>query len=141
MKISQISGKNRTTFRTSFECSHHRDTDLLVGNSGKLAVKHTGIVYGDFNSLLYSICGGPSHRKPSFREKEIVRGSCGRHEPEGPEAIAYLPEVSGGLTRIFSTPSVPFGAADFNASGSCRPPKRDVDCRMWGCGFLMKDSE
>ena len=37
---------------------------------------------------------------------------------------------SGGLPRISSTPSVPFGAADFKAYGSCRPPRRDADCRM-----------
>ena len=97
LKISLISRKNRTTFRTSFECSHHKDTDFLVGNSGELAVKHTGIVYGDFNSLLYSIFGGPSHRKPSFREKGLAHFTGGRHEPEGPEAIAYLPE---GFRRV-----------------------------------------
>ena len=60
----------------------------------------------------------------------------GRHEPEGPEAIAYLPEVSGGLTKIFSTPSVPFGAADFSASGSCRPPRGLVE--LWIAGFWFE---
>ena len=43
---------------------------------------------------------------------------------------------SGGLPRIFSTPSVPFGAADFNASGSCRPPRGFVG--LWIAGFWFE---
>ena len=69
----------------------------MVANSGELAVKHTGIVYGDFNSLLYAIFGGPRHRKHSFTRKGLVSFNGGRHEPEGPEAIAYLPE---GFRRV-----------------------------------------
>ena len=32
---------------------------------------------------------------------------------------------------MFSTPSVPFGAADFNAYGSCRPPRIGLAGSVW----------
>ena len=39
-------------------------------------------------------------------------------------------------------PSVPFGAADFSASGSCHPPWDEGEgSRFWGSGFLMMGSE
>ena len=70
----------------------------------------------------------PVEKHIDLRKKyspELVGG----HEPEGPETKRF--KVT--WRYLFSTPSVPFGAADFNASGSCRPPGgKDADCRMWG---------
>ena len=66
----------------------------------------------------------PSHN--GMRPKCFPKASGGRHDPEGPEASAWsvtgtdqLPEDNGRV-EIFGTRR---GSADFNASGSCRPPK------------------
>ncbi len=61
-------------------------------------------------------------------EKKYSAEVVGGHEPEGPETKRF--KVT--WRYLFSTPSVPFGAADFSAYGSCRPPDGDAGCRMWG---------
>ena len=70
---------------------------------------------------------------PNFR-----RG--GRHDPGGPEASAWsvtgtdqLPEDNGGAEK-FDTLT---GSADFNASGSCRPPEGLRGCSFSGSGFQI----
>ena len=63
-----------------------------------------------------SYMGGMSRR---VRKQSLKSGGGRRFRKEVPRL------------RTFSTPSVPFGAADFNASGSCRPPKGFVGLRIF----------
>ena len=86
----------------------------------------------------------PSHKGMySHLFQKFSKSAHGRHEPGGPEASAWsvtgtdqLPEDNGGV-EISGTLT---GSADFNAYGSCRPPRIWLLGSVWILSVLRLDS-